>query len=93
MGHPESVIETCDVRVGFDSRVRLEFHGSKISSNGGLLLFREPDQPSRACYKSNLLFLSSKPNLIQISHGWTLFSTSGRSVTIRFANMMSESPI
>jgi len=32
------------VRFGFDRRVRLEFHGSKISSDGGLLLFRELDE-------------------------------------------------
>ena len=44
MGHPEGARETCDVRVGFDRRVRLEFHGSKISSDGGLLLFRELDE-------------------------------------------------
>ena len=28
----------------FDPRVRLEFHGSKISSDGGLFLFRELDE-------------------------------------------------
>ena len=44
MDHPEGARETCDVRVGFDRRVRLEFHGSKISSDGGLLLFRELDE-------------------------------------------------
>ena len=31
-------------RIDFDPRVRLEFHGSKISSDGGLLLFRELDE-------------------------------------------------
>jgi hypothetical protein len=30
-------------RFGFDRRVRIEFHGSRISSDGGLLLFRELD--------------------------------------------------
>lgn len=33
-----------DFRLGFDNRVRLEFHGSKISSDGGLRLFRELDE-------------------------------------------------
>jgi hypothetical protein len=32
-----------DFRLGFDTRVRVEFHGSKISSDGGLLLFRGLD--------------------------------------------------
>jgi hypothetical protein len=44
MDHPEGADETGDIRLGFDRRMRLEFHGSKISSDGGLLLFREFDE-------------------------------------------------
>ena len=33
-----------DFRLSFDPRVRLDFHGSKISSGGGVLLFRELDE-------------------------------------------------
>jgi hypothetical protein len=43
MEHPEGAGETRDLRLGFDRRVRLEFYGSKISPDGGLLLFRELD--------------------------------------------------
>ena len=41
MDIPEGASETEDVRLGLDGRVRLEFHGSKISSDGGLLLCSE----------------------------------------------------
>jgi len=44
MDHPEGASLDRGDRVDFDRRVRLEFHGSKISSDGGLLLFRELDE-------------------------------------------------
>lgn len=44
MDRLEGAGETGAVRLGFDRRVRLEFHGSKISSDRGLLLFLELDE-------------------------------------------------
>ena len=41
MDHPEGARETGDVRLGFDRRVRLEFRGTQLSSDGGLLVMRD----------------------------------------------------
>jgi hypothetical protein len=43
MDHPEGASETGDGRFGFDRRVRLEFRGTQLSSDGGLLVMRELD--------------------------------------------------
>ena len=43
MHHPEGARETVDGRLGFDRRVRLEFCGTQISSDGGFLVMRELD--------------------------------------------------
>ena len=43
MDHPQGARETGGGRLGFDRRVRLEFRGTQLSSDGGLLVMRELD--------------------------------------------------
>jgi hypothetical protein len=44
MAHPMGESKQGLLRVGFDRRLKLEFHGSEISSDGGLLPYRELDE-------------------------------------------------
>src|SRR5919206_1910938 len=43
MEHPAGEASKVDLRVVFDRRIKLEFHGSKLTSDAGLLAFRELD--------------------------------------------------
>lgn len=43
MDHPEGTGFARDDRVDFDRRVRLDFRGTQLSSDGGLLAVRELD--------------------------------------------------
>ena len=43
MDHPEGASLQRADRVVFDPRVRLEFRGAQLSSDGGLLVMREMD--------------------------------------------------
>ena len=54
MAHPMGEAREAPLRVNFDRRLTLEFHGSDISSDAGLLPYRELD---------DVLGLRSTPDL------------------------------
>jgi hypothetical protein len=63
MDHPEGAVWQRADRVDFDLRVRLEFRGTQLTSDGGLLVMRELDG---ALWLSDLSLTSLQLKLIKI---------------------------
>ena len=66
MAHPMGESKRDGLRVDFDRRLKLEFHGSKITSDGGLLAYRELDDALDLTEVAGTIFQDSRTG----KNGW-----------------------
>ena len=66
MAHPEGETKRGELRINFDRRLKLEFHGSKISSDAGLLAYRELDDALGLTKIAGVLFQDNRTG----KNGW-----------------------
>ena len=66
MAHPMGESKRDSLRVDFDRRLKLEFHGSEITSDGGLLAYRELDDALGLTEVAGTIFQDSRTG----KNGW-----------------------
>ena len=66
MAHPMGESKRDGLRVDFDRRLKLEFHGSQITSDGGLLAYRELDDALGLTEVAGTIFQDSRTG----KNGW-----------------------
>jgi hypothetical protein len=64
--HPAGENKKLSLRVNFDRRVKLEFHGSKITTDAGLLAYRELDDALELTAAAGDVFADSRTGM----NGW-----------------------
>ena len=65
-GHPAGESKKLSLRVNFDRRLKLEFHGSKITTDAGLLAYRELDDALELTDAAGDVFADSRTG----KNGW-----------------------
>ena len=97
MAHPISEPKRDGLRVGFDRRLKLEFHGSRITSGVGLLAYRELDDALGLTEVAGNIFQDSRAG----KNGWhamagqfrqSVFGRLGRYEEVNDADRLGRDP-